>query len=448
MSDDRDAAAGDAALEAFARSVDWEAWQAPAPPPGFAQRVVAGLPRERGAPGSSAVPARRQRARRVALVALACALGMALLVGWRALARESTGQHRASTRTEVALGARALAVLEAGAEVLWRGPRVTQRSGAVFYRIEPGSTFRIDTPAGAVEVLGTCFSVAIDAAQPPSVRVDVYEGRVRVLAGAEALELGAGGSAQMDASGVRPVERAALDASELRGAAGAGDAAQGALESLGEEVTRLRAELASLQRSRRALDERVARAERELARAEGTPPPRHPYDLAESDWRELALTGRVKFRLPCARPDFRVSAPLAERLGLAPDDAELIEHTYAASRERVWRVLRPLCVAELGNEALADRIDRQGCEMVILESQQQRDPAAKKAALRQVAEIRAGLRLPPGAGEALHPVAEMLLTLTGEQARFEAELAEALGPEDARRIAFDDEICHERLTLD
>jgi len=111
-------------------------------------------------------------------------------------------------------------------------------------------------------------------------------------------------------------------------------------------------------------------------------------------------------------------------------------------------VLRPLCVAELGNETIADRIDRQGCEMVILESQEHRDATAKDAALRQVAEMRAGLRPLPAPGEVTHPVVEMLLALTGEQARFEAELGEALGPEDARRIAFDDEICHERLTLD
>ena len=63
-------------------------------------------------------------------------------------------------------------------------------------------------------------------------------------------------------------------------------------------------------------------------------------------------------------------------------------------------------------------------------------------------QMRAGLRPLPATGDVLHPVTEMLLVLTGEQARFEAELGEALGPDDARRVAFDDEICHERLTLD
>jgi FecR-like protein len=451
MSDPRDGSEDDAALDAFWRRIDWEAWPAPVPPAGFAQRVAAELPRLKAA---SLASASRPRWR---FVALAAALAAALCAGWLLLGPDSAGHVLASERREVELGRRALAVLEAGAELRWRGPRVTQTSGAVFYRVEPGELFRVETPGGAVEVLGTCFSVALEpGAGKASMRVGVYEGRVRVVAGQASLELSAGGSAEADADGLRRGGALALGAAgsaaqsapspSSAGVAGAGAAApERALE---DELTRLRAELSALRIERSALDARVERAQRELARVEGAPPARHPYDLTADDWKELAQAGRVKFRLPCARPDFAVSAELAERLGLAPDDAPIIERAYAASRDRVWRVVRPLCIAELGSAAIADRIDRQGCEMVILESQAHRDAAAKDAAMRDVAEMRAGLRPLPGPGAALHPVVEMLLALTGEQARFEAELAEALGPEDARRIAFDDQMCHERLTLD
>ena len=430
-------------LDAFQRQVDWEAWLAPAPPTGFAQRVTAGLPRR--APFAKA-PAPRWR-----FVALVATLAVALGAGWFVLGRGSSGRLLARERAEVALGRRAVAVLEAGAELRWRGPRVTQTSGAVFYRVEPGAVFRVDTPSGAVEVLGTCFSIALEpAAAERSMRVAVYEGRVRVLAGTRVLELAAGDAAHADAAGIRREGRGVLGVdADARPPGGSAGQADGALvDALDERVTRLRDELSTLRSEKAALDARVQRAERALARAEGAPPARHPYDLGQDDWKELAKSGRVKFRLPCARPDFAVSAEVAERLGLAPDDTSTIERAYAASRERVWRALRPLCAAELGSEAIADRIDRQGCEMVILESQAHRDAAAKDAAMREVAEMRAGLRPLPGPGEVLHPVVEMLLVLTGEQARFEAELGDALGPEDARRVAFDDEICHERLTLD
>lgn len=440
MSDPNDPSAEtEAALDAFQGRVDWEAWPAPAPPAGFAQRVTAGLPRR--------APITRAPETRWRFVALAAVLAAVLGAGWILVGRDSSGRLQARERVEVGLGRRALAVLEAGAELRWRGSRVTQRSGAVFYRVEPGAVFRVDTPSGAVEVLGTCFSIALEPGTTErSMRVAVYEGRVRVLAGTRVLELGAGDAAQADAAGIRRDERGVLGveaiASSPSGAVGQAD------DVLDERVTRLRAELSTLRRERTALDARLESAERALARAEGTPPARHPYDLGEDDWKELARMGLVKFRLPCARPDFAVSAELADRLGLAPGDTAIIERAYAASRERVWRALRPLCAAELGSEAIADRIDRQGCEMVILESQAHRDAAAKSAAMRQVAEMRAGLRPLPAPGEPLHPVVEMLLLLTGEQARFEAELGEALGAEDARRVAFDDAICHERLTLD
>jgi hypothetical protein len=444
MSHPRDTSdADESALEAFQRQVDWDAWPAPTPPAGFAQRVTAGLPRR--------APFAKAPAPRWLPVAIAAALAVVLCVGWLVLTRDESGRLLARERAQVELGGRAVAVLEAGAELRWRGPRVTQASGAVFYRVEPGAVFRVDTPSGTVEVLGTCFSIALEPERDDrSMRVAVYEGRVRVLAGTDVLELAAGEAAQAGVAGIRRDQRGVLDAAAgaIAPSGAPGQVDDAVVDALDQRVARLRAELSTLRREKSALDARVQSAERALARAEGTPPARHPYDLAEDDWKELARTGRVKFRLPCARPDFAVSPELADRLGLAPDDASVIERVYAASRERVWRALRPLCVAELGSEAIADRIDRQGCEMVILESQAHRDPAAKDAAMRQVAEMRAGLRPLPGPGEVLHPVASMLLVLTGEQARFEAELGEALGPDDARRVAFDDEICHERLTLD
>lgn len=104
----------------------------------------------------------------------AAAAAALVLLGWGALRLlapggvhlPDTGHVVAATRTDVHVGARALAVAEPGAglswAVDWRGQAaVTQRAGAVFYRVEPGAPFVVTTPAGTVHVRGTSFVVAL-----------------------------------------------------------------------------------------------------------------------------------------------------------------------------------------------------------------------------------------------------------------------------------------------
>lgn len=69
------------------------------------------------------------------------------------------------------------------------------------------------------------------------------------------------------------------------------------------------------------------------------------------------------------------------------------------------------------------------------------DKEAASAANTQVAEIRAGLRPEPGPNEKVNPMVKMFLALTGANKAFEADLAKALGPEEAHRLAYSDELC-------
>lgn len=462
----------DAALDEFMRRVSWDAWRAPAPPADFAQRVVQRVhpgaaqhsPRRGWRSGISLAAARALGAPRVMAPLVVVLLLGALLVG-SALSDgrlgpprgEPSGERFAAERLELSIGRRALAVLEAGARLRWRDDRVSQSDGDVFYRVEPGETFVVSTPNGTLEVLGTCFRVSVERAADAATRVSVYEGRVRLRAAGGLLELGAGESARLEPDGVR---RSASAEGEPRSTSadaraqapspprGLDDAGATSRDELDREVAWLRAELARLKQQQAALDERVAAARARLLRAGGEAPARHRYDLTADDWKELAKTGTVKFRLPCERQGFRMRPALLDRLGLMPDDASVIERAYADSRDRVWRVLGPLCVTALGRDDLAELLGREGCTTAVLQAERRRDKAGSDAAMRQVGEIRAGLRPLPAPGEPLHPVLEMFLALTGEPARFEAELAERLGPEDAKRIAFSDEMCHERLTLD
>jgi FecR-like protein len=466
------------ALDEFAQRTDWAAWSAAPVPSGFAQRVVArrelGAQREpRRPPGSGAgLPVRgwpvrvlpvkgvRGRAWLAALVAGALALVVGAWVVGPSLSGSlewvesflergrGEGQLRAEVRTELSIGRRAVAVLEAGAEVSWQGERVEQRRGSVFYRVNPGAGFRVSSPDGSVEVLGTCFGVEVGerAARASATRVDVYEGRVRASAGAEGAELRAGESAQLSTDGVKVSvsEGGSPARAALHLGASPGDPAPPAnVDPAGVES--LRRQLGRVEEQKKALESQLRAAEAGLRRLRDAPPPRHPFDLTPADWKELAVQGTVKFRVPCSTPGWRVSAEALDTLGLAPDDAAPLEAAYARSRERLWEVLRPLCVAALGSEKVPELLGRTGCISGILAAARETDQAAAGEAMREVGEIRAGLRDAPERAIADNPALRALLALTAEPARFEAELSETFGPDEARELAYSDVLCRTEL---
>src|SRR6185503_6725117 len=118
------------------RSVmDFDAWEPESPSPGFAERVVA------------LATQRRRMRRRVAWGTVAAAIAVAATCAIFLRRPVDAGDITADRRVEVAIGARAVAVLEPGAHIAWRGADVTQDRGGVFYRVERGAPFRVHTPA-------------------------------------------------------------------------------------------------------------------------------------------------------------------------------------------------------------------------------------------------------------------------------------------------------------
>jgi hypothetical protein len=197
--------------------------QVPPPPDGLAARVTA----EILATTASAPPPRwswRVGLRGLGLVALGAALA-ALYFGRARLVPVADGARVAAARETVALGHRAVVVLETGADVHWRagvagGLNVVQARGTAFYRVDAGP-LSVETPSGTVMVKGTCFRVEVEemkqtakpapgasggvwkgavagAALATVTLVTVYEGRVS-LAGRQggALQLEAGESARL-----------------------------------------------------------------------------------------------------------------------------------------------------------------------------------------------------------------------------------------------------------
>ena len=178
---------------------DLEAWKAQEPPPGFAARVVAEARLERGRG-----PARGRPARVAAGVLLVASLAAAASYAAHVRGRGSAGEITADARREVRVGPRAVAVLEPGTHLSWKGDAVEQSSGESFWRVEPGARFVVRTPAGEVTVMGTCFRVKVlgGAALAAAVVVVVYEGKVALAHRGTSITLGAGETGRSDERGV------------------------------------------------------------------------------------------------------------------------------------------------------------------------------------------------------------------------------------------------------
>jgi ferric-dicitrate binding protein FerR (iron transport regulator) len=430
-------------------------WPADEPPRDFAERVV-----------DRALGERRGRRRpRVAALSVALVAAAALVVFWLQRAPDSTGDVSAKQRTELAIaGGRALAVLEPGAHVAWKGEDVTQESGDVFYRVEPGGRFVVKTPAGDVAVLGTCFRVRVGAekggtavkkrnvalaagAATLSVLaiVTVYEGKVQISKANEKLPLAAGESGSLGKGGAKRLDPAELDRTEQALAeAQRKPTLERANDALASDISNLDRKLHGLEKEKSKLQKELEDARTELARRTDAAAPRdrNDFDLDQSDWQELAKDGTIKYRVPCLRPGGWKPAPESlDELGLSPDDAATIQTAYQHAYDRVWKTIRPLCAKAIGNADVVDTLGPDTCTHVVVDAAGKQDRDAVREAMREVAESRAGLLAQPTAGSAEHPVFQLFWALTGEMPEFEAELAQSFGPEEAKRLAYAKELC-------
>lgn len=140
-------------------------WPAAEPPEGFAERVVERLLADRPAQVPPQ-PARRRPSRwSLVIGAFAVLASLAVLVALWSLRARDHGEFFAAEAREVAIGARATALLSAGAHLKWSGARVQQDRGVVEYRVQPGGPFVVETPFGSVQVVGTVFEVRVGAAR-------------------------------------------------------------------------------------------------------------------------------------------------------------------------------------------------------------------------------------------------------------------------------------------
>jgi hypothetical protein len=159
-------------------------------------------------------------------------------------------------------------------------------------------------------------------------------------------------------------------------------------------------------------------------------------DPSQSDWKQLASTGTIRYVLPCAA--FNPTPEVLDRLGLAQTDVPAIRSAFAAAREAAWAQIRPLCAIALGGPA--DRVGLDSCAQVILDEERKTAPADADSAMRAVGAVKAGLA-DPSAIPANDPVGAAFLVFTGIAKDAESQLASVLGPDDARAAVFGDGSC-------
>jgi FecR protein len=437
---------------------DWSAWEPEEPPRGFAERV-ASRAREEAASGRASSRGRRRRiAWGVAVaVTIASAAGVVLVLHRSAPA----GDAEAKIRQEIVLGPRAVAVLEPGARIAWRGDRVTQTRGNVFYRVEPGSPFSVETAAGDVTVKGTCFRVKfredtamnardakagiLGAALGAAALVGVYEGKVALSQPkGGSVDITAGQSGVADARGVRSA--GSLDDGDhllADGAPGKEEPLLAANASLADSVRVYKTRLEVIEDEKKKLEKDLVEAQAKLAAAEGgaalAAAKKNEFDLNDDDWKQLAKQGQVKARYPCEPHQGDYGPKALDKMGLKPDDGKTITAAFGASQKRRWAVIRPLCAQALGGATdVADKVGESACIAIVQTMAAQKDSAATDEGTRLAAEVRAGLRPMPAPDEAINPVERMMIALSGESKTVEADLTKSLGPDDAKRIVFGD----------
>ena len=168
--------------------------------------------------------------------------------------------------------------------------------------------------------------------------------------------------------------------------------------------------------------------------------------LTKEDWERFAKEGVVPYRVPCLRDEpWTPNQRQIDRLGLSPNDTEVMKRAYEKSNERMRSEIQPLCARVVGSKEAADRIGPNACLSAIMDSSRRADADKMKESLVRVAEVNADKR-PPPSGPDVPPVEALLLAMTAESRRFEADLAKDLGPEDAARLARARGLCSEQGT--
>lgn len=412
-------------------------------------------------------PIVRRRWPRLLAASSVLAVALVLVLWWSG--GPTHGSLVAESRSTVAIGTRATAVAEAGSALAWDvdahgDAYVRQSAGAVFYRVDGGDAFVVDTPAGRVTVTGTCFTVELLPMRPElkhlasatggavlasALLLTVHEGHVVLADDRGDVEVVAGQSARTRAGGAPTIDddpsapsRGAPEA--VAAGASSGSAAPSRFAALvrenaeqRRELRRLQAELSSRDGPKNvaAIDRDSPEYRRAAARecgAGGECGASLWTDPTEEELVELAKCGRLLVDTPPIMYglDTFPRGSLIEAAGLSEAEALRYEQTATAFQAEAGRELKSYA-NELGVPAeLTERLSIAQL-FGLVEAVVDDDTAASTR--RQIANERAGIGEAPPADQQ-SPGERALRYQIGLGDAFERRLGAELGTDAAREL--------------
>lgn len=212
------------------------------------------------------------------------------------------------------------------------------------------------------------------------------------------------------------------------------DADQARNPALAAELERVRLQERQAQKQIGDARKRIDALEHELGVAQA----RNNFDLTPEDWRKLGQQGVLKYRVPCNNPQTSLTDAALDAMALAPEDRPALERAFENSASRLQQQLTPVCAAALGGRvSLARAIGVDGCRHIIVNTAPLRGDDTLSST-RKVAAIMAG---DATVTEDMGMTDIAFLAFAEESSRFERELAEAFGPDEAHRIVNSPDMC-------
>lgn len=415
-----------------------EAWEVPPPPADLARQVLA---------RAGVQPRRRGGGLR--WLALAAGLLLALGLTWLLVPRGGVepGRLAALERTTVELGGRGVVVAEAGARLSWepagRALRLRQERGDVFYRVNKGrGPFEVETAAGTVQVLGTCFRLevikmkasragvtgaALGAAAASLVLVTVYEGRVLTATPRGEREVTAGEVARMR-PGDAPEVLDEGGGPHHAGGARPGDDGQAVPASTARGLVQ---QNLKLQAEKRDLEQKVEVLQSELAQASGSARKGRILNLDREELQGLARRCELRWDLPplgSAPPE--VDSKAVKQLGLSDAERDAVKRVFADYHRKMGTDLRKLYVEVTGDTKNAESLSP---EAMMSEIHDKSPESEIKQVFQRLARERAGNQAPPTDLTQASAVERLYRLLTTAGDRVERSLGAEIGPDLARR---------------
>ena len=413
-------------------SAQLAAHEAPPAPATLMDRVMSALRKQEASPAERT----RRPSPALKLVVLLAAVGL-VFVGRSLLYWPTSGQRKPDERESLRLGARGVAVAEPGAALSWRiglggTAAVNQTEGAVFYRVESGPRFVVTTPAGDIEVRGTCFRVEVETVKPnrqtakgmvagaaiaSAVFVSVYEGKVLFANRHGAEELRAGERATASAATAPSRENDVT-----------GDPSELSREALVQQNQIQRGELAALQA-------RLKRVE-DQSKQRGGDPMADTFRVLGLSHDELLARAKdchVAWDLPPLDGKLIDPADLARdtQVELSPQEKAAASQATRAFVESTRRSLQKMYAEIAGDPNAGEQLSA----MALMEEITGKTPRIETwPILQRLAQERAGL-----ATSSTDPSQQSVLEryyrfLTGLGDQYEHALAGALGAEKARQM--------------